>query len=61
MNNWVADLPTPPKYMLAITETYEKQPGDDIYANNPLNYVRLERLPVGGDWRPITNALRQGR
>ena len=43
MNNWVADLPTPPKYAWAITETYQKGPGDDIYANNPVNYVKLDK------------------
>lgn len=36
MNNWVADLPTPPKYLQAITEVYEIGPGDDLYANNPV-------------------------
>ena len=45
MNNWVADLPTPPKYIQAISETYRKGPGDDIYANNPVNYVKLDTLP----------------
>ena len=25
MNNWVADLPTPPKYIQAITETYRRR------------------------------------
>ena len=60
MNNWVSDLPTPPKYAMAITETYRKQLGDDIYANNPVNYVRLDRLPGTDDWSPIVTALRRG-
>jgi hypothetical protein len=60
MNNWVADKPTPPKYAWAITETYQKAPGDDIYANNPVNYVKLDRLPSGDDWSPIVNALKRG-
>ena len=60
MNNWVANLPTPPKYAWAISETYQKGPGDDIYANNPVNYVKLDRLPTGDDWSPIVNALKRG-
>jgi hypothetical protein len=60
MNNWVADLPTPPKYAWAITETYQKGPGDDIYANNPVNYVKIDRVPTGDDWSPIVNALKHG-
>jgi hypothetical protein len=60
MNNWVADLPTPPKFAFAITETYQKGPGDDIYANNPVNYVKLDRVPTGDDWSPIVNALKRG-
>jgi hypothetical protein len=60
MNNWVADRPTPPKYAWAISETYQKAPGDDIYANNPVNYVKLDRLPTGDDWSPIVNALKRG-
>ena len=60
MNNWVADLPIPPKYGLAITETYYKGPGDDIYANNPVSYLRLARTPTGKDWSPITDALKRG-
>lgn len=60
MNNWVADLPTPPKYAFAITETYQKGPGDDIYANNPVNYVKLDALPTDNDWSGITSALSRG-
>jgi hypothetical protein len=60
MNNWVANLPTPPKYAWAISETYQKGPGDDIYANNPVNYVKLDRLPTTGDWSPVVNALKRG-
>jgi hypothetical protein len=60
MNNWVADRPTPPKFAFAITETYQKGPGDDIYANNPVNYVKIDRVPTGDDWSPIVNALKRG-
>jgi hypothetical protein len=60
MNNWVANLQTPPKFAWAISETYQKGPGDDIYANNPVNYVKLDRVPVGDDWSPLVNALKRG-
>ncbi len=60
MNNWVADQPTPPKYILAITETYAKQPGDDIYANNPVNYIRVDTLPTPDDMSPVINAIKRG-
>jgi hypothetical protein len=49
MNNWVANLPVPPKYVQAIAEVYQQGPGDDIYANTPVNYVKLDRLPAGDD------------
>ena len=60
MNNWVADLPTPPKYLQAISEFYEQGPGDDIYANNPVNYLKLDRLPAPDNWEPIIDAMRRG-
>ena len=60
MNNWVADLAAAPKYAWAITETYQKGTGDDIYANNPVNYVKLDKVPTGDDWSPIVNALKKG-
>ena len=44
-STWVADLTTPLKHIQAITETYRKQPGDDIYANTPVNYLKLDVLP----------------
>jgi hypothetical protein len=60
MNNWTADLPTPPKYIEAISEFYQQNPGDDIYANTPVNYLKLDSIPAPGDWRPIVEALRRG-
>jgi hypothetical protein len=60
MNNWVADLPTPPKFIHAITETYRKGPGDDIYANNPVNYVKLDKVPSVDDMSPIIDAMIRG-
>src|SRR5262249_42895759 len=60
MNNWVADKPTPPKYMEAITEVYQQGYGDDTYANNPVNYVHIPSLPPPGDWTPIVDAMKTG-
>ena len=60
MNNWVADLGTPLKYIQAITETYRQGPGDDVYANSPVNYVKLDALPVPGDYTPIIDAIKRG-
>jgi hypothetical protein len=60
MNNWIADRPGPLKFIQAITETYRKQPGDDIYANNPVNYVKLDRLPPPDAAGPIIDAMARG-
>lgn len=60
MNNWIADQPTPAKHLHAISETYQKGPGDDIYANNPVSYVKVDRLPGFDDWSPIIDAMKRG-
>ena len=60
MNNWVANLPTPPKYLDAITETYEQGPGDDFYANNPVSYVKTEGTPGIDNWKPVIDAMMKG-
>jgi hypothetical protein len=60
VNNWIADLPTPPKFMTAITETYENGPGDDFYANNPVSYIKTEGTPTADNWTPIINAIKKG-
>ena len=60
MNNWTAGLDSAPKQILAITETYRKAPGDDIYANNPVSYVRLATLPGPDDMTPLVDALARG-
>lgn len=60
MNNWVADLATPPKYIQAISELYQQGPGDEIYANTPVNYLHLDRLPEPGSWQSIVDTLRKG-
>ena len=60
MNNWIAATNLQPKYLLAITETYFKAPGDDIYANGPVSYLKLDALPSGSDYAPIIAVLKQG-
>jgi hypothetical protein len=60
VNNWIADLPTPPKFMTAITETYENGPGDDFYANNPVNYIKPDGQPTIDNWAPIVNGIKKG-
>lgn len=60
MNNWVAGLPTPPKYIQAISELYQQSPGDEIYANTPVNYLHIATVPEAGNWQPIVDTLRRG-
>jgi hypothetical protein len=60
MNNWVANLPVPPKYVQAIAEVYQQGPGDDIYANTPVNYVKLATVPASDDTSPVVGAMRRG-
>jgi hypothetical protein len=60
MNNWIARSSRHLKYLMAITETYAKAPGDDIYANGPVTYLRLDALPAPGNYAPIVGALSRG-
>lgn len=60
MSNWMADQTIPPKYLLAITETRYKAPGDEVYAASPVNYVKLDRLPQSKDMRGVIQALMRG-
>lgn len=60
MNNWIARSGLRPKGLLSITETYAKQPGDDIYANGPVTYLRMDALPEPGNYAPIVDALDRG-
>ena len=60
MNNWIAHSDLQPKSLLAITETYFKSPGDDIYANGPVTYLQLDQLPTGSDYSAIIEALKNG-
>jgi hypothetical protein len=61
MNNWTAGGGTRAKYLLADVDTYQKHPGDDLYPNFPMNYVKLDRVPgYDEDWTPLLDALRGG-
>ncbi|HEY3120798.1 MAG TPA: hypothetical protein VGL15_09245 [Vicinamibacteria bacterium] len=61
MNNWTSGQGRRPKSLLADVDTYQKQPGDDLYPNFPINYVKLERVPrYDADWSPLVKALRDG-
>jgi hypothetical protein len=59
-NNWTADLPTRPKYLEAISELHMEAPGDDVYANNPVNYVKVDKQPLIDDLRPVIDAMKVG-
>ena len=60
MNNWMADKPGPPKFVHAITETYENKPGDDIYSSGPVNYVKIAVAAQAGRLSPIVDAMKRG-
>jgi hypothetical protein len=61
MNNWTSGSGKQPKRLLADVDTYEKRPGDDLYPNFPVNYVKLARVPrFDEDWTPLLQAIRDG-
>jgi len=61
MNNWTSGQGRRPKSLLADVDTYQKGPGDDLYPNFPVNYVRLSRVPRHDEsWSPLLGALRAG-
>jgi hypothetical protein len=60
MSNWVADLPIPPKYIMAISEARYQSPGDDIYASAPVSYIKLASVPPANDPSPVIQTLMRG-
>jgi hypothetical protein len=60
MNNAIADLSGPPKYLEAISELHMEGPGDDVYANNPVTYVKVQQAPALDNWAPIIDGMRRG-
>jgi hypothetical protein len=61
MNNLYASSGLRPKYIIADIDTYQKGPEDDLYANFPVNYLKIEKAPgPDEDWSPVLKALRNG-
>ena len=66
MTNWYVDKSIPLKHMQGISEsrsdigTRGKPSYDATYANGPVNYVKLDRLPTVDDMSPIINAMKSG-
>jgi len=61
MNNLYAGLGVRPKYVIADIDTYRKGPEDDLYANFPVNYLKIDKTPgPDDDYSPIVKSLREG-
>jgi hypothetical protein len=61
MNNMYAGLGVRPKYAIADIDTYKKGPEDDLYANFPVNYLKIDKTPgPNDDYSPILKSLRDG-
>jgi hypothetical protein len=66
MTNWYVDRGMPLKHMQAISEARSdigergKPPYDATYANGPVNYLKIDRLPTVDDMSPIINAMKRG-
>jgi hypothetical protein len=66
MTNWYVDRNVPLKHMQAISESRSdigergKPPYDATYANGPVNYIKLDKLPTVDDMSPIINAMKRG-
>ncbi len=61
MNNMYAGLGVRPKYVIADIDTYKKGPEDDLYANFPVNYLKIDKTPgPDEDYSPILKSLRDG-
>ena len=61
MNNMYAGLGVKPKYIIADIDTYKKGPEDDLYANFPVNYLKIDTTPgPNDDYSPILKSLRDG-
>jgi len=61
MNNMYAGSGVAPKYAIADIDTYQKGPEDDLYANFPVNYLKIDKTPgPEDDYSPILKSLRDG-
>jgi len=61
MNNRYTGSGLQPKYIIADIDTYKKGPEDDTYANFPVNYLKLDKVPgPDEDWSPMLKAMHNG-
>lgn len=61
MNNLYANTGIAPKYIIADIDTYRKGPEDDTYANFPVDYLKIDKVPgPDDDFTPVMKALRDG-
>jgi hypothetical protein len=61
MNNLYASAGVKPKYIIADIDTYRKGPEDDLYANFPVNYLKIDKTPgPDDDWSPVLKSMRDG-
>jgi hypothetical protein len=61
MNNRYTGSGLQPKYIIADIDTYKKGPEDDTYANFPVNYIKLDKVPgPDEDWSPMLKAMHNG-
>ena len=66
MTNWYVDRPMALKHMQAISESRSdigvrgKPPHDATYANGPVNYLKLDKLPTVDDMNPIIDVMKRG-
>ena len=61
MNNMYANSGVRPKYIIADIDTYRKGPEDDLYANFPVNYLKIDKTPgPDEDYSPVLKAMREG-
>jgi len=61
MNNMYANSGVRPKYIIADIDTYRKGPEDDLYANFPVNYLKIDKTPgPDEDYSPVLKSLRDG-
>ena len=58
--NRFADVPGPPKHLLAISEAHHQFLGDDVYSFSPISYVKLAAVPTPDDATLLIKALMDG-
>jgi hypothetical protein len=66
MTNWYVDRSMPLKHMQGISESRSdigergKPSYDATYANGPVNYLKIDRLPTVDDMSSIINTMKRG-